>query len=469
MVMFDPAKLAGWCSGQWRVQSPSGPILGFGIDTRKITQGQVFVAIRSKSRDGHDYLEDARNAGAVAALVEREVPECGLPQLVVRDTISALMAIASGHRNEFDGRVIGITGSCGKTSTKDALALLMGGESTCKTQGNLNNRLGLSLTLLSIDQAEHGAAVVEAGISEDGEMQDLATTLQPDAAIVTLVGEAHMEGLGGLEDVAREKYRLIESVRPGGFALFPVECLGYPQFLEEHLEHWVLCKHGPAPIPKDYLFFQHDLRSDSPTGTLELRSHHFDRQCFELPLAAFGEATIKNLSMALGMSLRSGVPSEVLQQRLFQWKPSPLRGEVRVSDQQVFYADCYNSNPVSMREAVSTFSKRFEEQSKLYVLGGMNELGEASEDLHRSTGSTLRLGAGDRAVLCGPQAEAMRQGMMDAGAQDDTITLVEHAEDARLIVESFQGAILLKGSRAYGLECLMPDDDSYEERRLAAC
>ena len=143
----------------------------------------------------------------------------------------------------------------------------------------MNNRLGLSLTLLSIDQAEHGSAVVEAGISEDGEMKDLSRTLRPDAAIVTLVGEAHMEGLGGLADVAREKYRLIEEVRPGGFALLPVECLGYSQLLEEHPEHWVLCEYGPAPHPKDYLYYHHEPRGCSPTGTLEpvsythLRAH----------------------------------------------------------------------------------------------------------------------------------------------------------------------------------------------------
>ena len=469
MVTFDSSELALWSSGHWRLVPPNMPIAGFSIDTRTIGTGQLFVAIRSANRDGHDFLDYAKKSGAAAALVDHEISGCELPQLVVDDTVKGLMAIASGHRNKFDGKVIGVTGSCGKTSTKDALALLLGGKSTCKTQGNLNNRLGLSLTLLSIDRAEHGSAVVEAGISENGEMLDLATTLSPDAAIVTLVGEAHMEGLGTLQDVAKEKYRLVEAVRPGGFALFPAECLEFNQFKEGHIDHWVLTECGKKLQSEDCLIYRHVPAEGSETGSLELSSDYFEDHTFDLPLAAFGQANVKNLSMALGVGLRSGVSFELLQKRLYDWKPSPLRGEVRVSGQQVYYADCYNANPVSMQEAISTFSNRFDKLPKLYVLGSMNELGDVSEDLHKSTGAKLQLQKGDRAVLCGPESEAILEGMVDSGSDIEAITLVERAEDARMLVDSFKGAILLKGSRTYGLECLMPKVETYEERRLAAC
>ena len=217
------------------------------------------------------------------------------------------------------------------------------------------------------------------------------------------------------------------------------------------------------------LINRHVPAEGSETGYLELSSDYFEDHTFDLPLAAFGQANVKNLSMALGVGLRSGVSFELLQKRLYDWKPSPLRGEVRVSGQQVYYADCYNANPVSMQEAISTFSNRFDKLPKLYVLGSMNELGDVSEDLHKSTGAKLQLQKGDRAVLCGPESEAILEGMVDSGSDIGAITLVERAEDARMLVDSFKGAILLKGSRTYGLECLMPKVETYEERRLAAC
>ena len=469
MVVFDPRKLADWSCGKWQGAALDRDLIGFSIDTRRISSGEVFVAINTDSRDGHDYLGQATESGASAAIVDHYVPYCLLPQLVVEDSVQGLMDIASGHRREFDGRVIGITGSCGKTSTKDALALFMGDGTTCKTQGNLNNRLGLSLTLLSIDPVEHGSAVVEAGISEEGEMEDLARVLQPDVGIVTLVGEAHMEGLRTLELVAREKYRLLDAVRPGGFSLFHEDCQRYEDYATGGSAHWVMRETGSNQLDQDSLSFLHCESCGDNPGTLELNSSYFGRAAFELPLSAFGSATIRNLSMALGVSLRSGVSPEKLQDRLSRWQPSKLRGEVRVLDGQVFYVDCYNANPASMREAIETFSKRFFEQPKLYVLGSMNELGEESQSLHRSTGAGFTMSASDRAVLCGPHAEAMREGMLSGGTSSSAVTIVERAEQARLQVQAFHGAILLKGSRSYGLECLLPEDEMIEKRRLTAC
>ena len=158
-----------------------------------------------------------------------------------------------------------------------------------------------------------------------------------------------------------------------------------------------------------------------------------------------------------------------MQERLFEWTPSPLRGEIRVREGQTFYVDCYNANPVSMQEALDTFTQRFEQQPKLFVLGCMNELGDDSKDLHRRAGSQIQLSAEDGVILCGEQAGALMDGLLGAGADTSAIRIVEQVEDARLQIEAFQGAILLKGSRSYGLETLLPDDETFEERRLAAC
>ena len=162
--------MAAWTGGRW-TRIPGGAVSGFTQDTRQLAAGQVFVALRTDKRDGHDFLAEAQTRGATAALVSREDKTTTLPQLVVEDTLEAFQRIAREHRREFHGTVVGVSGSVGKTSTKDLLALLLGGvPKVLATEGNLNNHLGVLLTLTRLDPAIHLAAVIEAGISGPGEI-----------------------------------------------------------------------------------------------------------------------------------------------------------------------------------------------------------------------------------------------------------------------------------------------------------
>ena len=196
-----------------------------------LAAGQVFVALKTDKRDGHDFLNEAQTRGAAAALVDREISSMTLPQLVVGDVLAGFQRIAREHRREFPGTVVGVTGSVGKTSTKDLLALLLGGApKVLTTEGNLNNHLGVPLTLTRLDPAIHDYAVVEAGINTPGEMQGLAEMIEPDHAIVTLVAPAHLEKLGTLEGVAFEKSRLLAANRDGGLAVFPFSCTRFESF-----------------------------------------------------------------------------------------------------------------------------------------------------------------------------------------------------------------------------------------------
>lgn len=167
------------------------------MDTRIIRSGELFVALKTEKRDGHDFLEAALAAGASGALVSRIVEGVNLPQLVVPDPLIAFQTIGREHRRLFSGRVVGITGSCGKTSTKELLALLLGGEGegVLATQGNLNNHLGVPLTLTRLEPGRHQYAVVEAGISAPGDMAVLADMIEPDLVITTLVAPAHLQEL----------------------------------------------------------------------------------------------------------------------------------------------------------------------------------------------------------------------------------------------------------------------------------
>ncbi|MBC8039766.1 MAG: UDP-N-acetylmuramoyl-tripeptide--D-alanyl-D-alanine ligase, partial [Opitutaceae bacterium] len=218
------------------------------MDTRQLREGQVFVALKTDKRDGHDFLPAAHAACASAALVSRADPSLELPQLVVADPIVAFQTIAREHRRLFKHPVIGISGSAGKTSTKNLLALLLSSEpgDVLATEGNLNNHIGVPLTLTRLEPAKHRFVVIEAGISGPGEMEVLAGMIEPDFAIITLIAPAHLQELGGIDGVAQAKAALPAAVHTGGSALFPHACCQYAAFRDLRVNTWRL---GRADLP----------------------------------------------------------------------------------------------------------------------------------------------------------------------------------------------------------------------------
>ncbi|NBU85354.1 MAG: hypothetical protein EBS21_12415, partial [Sphingomonadaceae bacterium] len=188
----------------------------------------MFVAVRTDRRDGHDFLSDARDKGASCALVSRPVADA-LPQLVVDDVLAGLRRIAHAWRQCFQGQVIGVTGSVGKTSTKELLAALLGADAFV-TEANLNNLIGVPLMLLRVEPGRHRFAVIEAGMSVPGELAISAQVIRPDLVIVTAVTPVHLEGLGTMAVVAREKATLVAALPPAGRAILPVALLGWAEF-----------------------------------------------------------------------------------------------------------------------------------------------------------------------------------------------------------------------------------------------
>jgi UDP-N-acetylmuramoyl-tripeptide--D-alanyl-D-alanine ligase len=272
---FSPENLAARTGGRWTTV-PAVPLRGFHFDSRQIGAGGVFVALRTTRRDGHAFLGAAREAGAAAALVAKADATAGLPQLVVADPLTAFQTIAREHRRAFRGPVIGISGSAGKTSTKNLLALLLGGETggVLATEGNLNNHLGVPLTLTRLDASAHRFAVIEAGISAPGEMQPLAAMIEPDVALITLVAPAHTLELGGLDGVAREKSVLPAATRPAGVAIFPGQAAAFPAFRELGVRTMVVEPADvirPSAPPKDKVYFAVTQRGDSTAVALALR------------------------------------------------------------------------------------------------------------------------------------------------------------------------------------------------------
>ncbi|TAG31267.1 MAG: UDP-N-acetylmuramoyl-tripeptide--D-alanyl-D-alanine ligase [Verrucomicrobia bacterium] len=444
--MFTPQFLATAASGRWTSEpSANAPVSGFSVDTRHIQAGQCFVALRTARRDGHAFLADALAAGATAAIVVVADAAVDLPQLVVADPLAAFQSIAKAHRATFTGPVIGVTGSAGKTSTKELLALLLSASpgDVLATAGNLNNHLGVPLTLTRLDSAQHKLAVIEAGISAPSDMETLATMIRPDHAVVTLIGPAHLAALGTLENVAREKAVLPAAVPPGGLRILSVGCVNYDAFR-------LLPEPGIVVVPQithtaeqTHLVISVQLGSEAPVD------HRF--VCRRL-----SDGMARNAGLALSLALRLGVSAADAQHRIAKWQPAALRGE-HVHDHagRWLYVDCYNANPASMLDALEAFVGMAPvDEPRLFLISGMEELGTDSIAYHQRLGQSLDqiLRPQDSAYILA-DAEVARA--VVEGARRRTVFAADNLAALRTRCNAHKGAVFIKGSRRYQLESLL--------------
>lgn len=450
MPSFAPEILEAWTGGRWTGR-PSAALTGFSVDSRRVLSGQGFVALKTDKRDGHDFVAAARAAGAAAAIVSREMPGAGLPQLVVADPLAAFQTIAREHRRQFRGTVIGITGSAGKTSTKELLSRLLGGEGggVLATEANLNNQIGVALTLCRIDLGRHRFAVVEAGISAPGEMEVLARMIEPDLALITLVAPAHLADLGGIEGVAREKAVLAGHLRADGLCFFPSSCERHEAFRRLPPEHSVILE----PLA-------------GAAGSNRVRYGASHSGAFTTVEVAFGppppvvatlsrvtDGMARNAALAMCAALQTGAHREEIRRRLLSWRPAPLRGEWRVSEARRLYLDCYNANPASMADALAAFAALAPaDEPRLFVLGCMEELGPDAARYHTELGRSLLLRPGDRLIAVGGLAGAIRRGALEAGIGPAQVEVAESIDPVAAHVAAFRGSIFVKGSRRHGLE-----------------
>lgn len=462
MPTFVPEILAQWTGGRWTAQ-PVSPLSGFSIDTRTARAGQVFVALRTAQRDGHDFIAAAQAAGASAALVSTANPAIALPQLVVPDPLVAFQAIAREHRRAFRGPVIGISGSAGKTSTKNLVALLLGGDAAgvLATEGNLNNHLGVPLTLTRLDPALHKFAVIEAGISAPGEMRPLADMIEPDVSLITLVAPAHTQELGGIDGVAREKSILPAATRVAGVAIFPTQVATFAAFRELGVRTMVVEPAEvirPAAPPKDTVYFAITQRGDSTAVALA----YGQPPPLVFTFRRVTDGMAQNAALAICAALWLGVPRETIQARLAGWKPAKLRGEIRHEDGRLLYLDCYNANPASMADALATFTAIAPDtEPRLYVIGCMEELGPDAPVYHRQLGRSLPLRECDRLFVIGTQAHEVCAGVLDQDNFTRQIQMTASLEPIAACLAEWRGSVFMKGSRRYQLEKALETQTSF--------
>jgi UDP-N-acetylmuramoyl-tripeptide--D-alanyl-D-alanine ligase len=350
-------------------------ITGWSVDTRTVAQGDLFFALRGPNHDGNAYVDEALRKGAVAAIVDEKIDSAreNDPVLVVPDSLVALQKIAAWARNQWNGEVVGVTGSAGKTSTKDVIAEMLAVKiPVAKTIGNFNNHVGVPLSILRLP-AEARVAVLEIGMNHAGEIRDLAAIARPRIGVVTNVGHAHMEAFDSIEGVAAAKRELIEALPPDGIAVLNADDPLVIRFREVHRGRTITFGLNEGA----------DVRAEQVELTSEGVRFQLNGVQFESPL--LGRHSILNLLAGIAVAGLYGIQPEQLTGVVSGLSAGSMRGQRFVYNDILILNDCYNSNPDAARAMIDVL-RETPAKRRIAVLGEMLELGRWAESLHRDVG-----------------------------------------------------------------------------------
>ena len=425
-------------------------VSGYSIDSRTVAPGELFFAVRGERHDGHDFVTSALDRGAVAAVVSRELvarlPDAVLaaPLLIAEDPLIALQALASHVRRQWGRRVVAITGSAGKTTTKEAVAAALGTKfNVLKSQGNLNNGFGLPLQLLRL-QPEHEFAVVEMGMNHAGEIAVLARIASPDWGVVTNVGTAHIQNFSdGQAGIARAKFELVEALPQNGVAFLNCDDAYVSQFGRDFMGQVVYFGAGPCADPQ-FLDASEDLAG------LHIKFRAGKREG-ELTLHLLGAHNASNALAGLAVALEAGVDLDEAVAALESLTAGDKRGQVIEIDGATILNDSYNSNPEALRSMIQTLAAR-PAGRRILVAGEMLELGDQGPALHVACGQAAAVAGLD--LVAGVQGNA---GFLAAAACTGGVAslFLPDAEAAgRWLKQTMQpgDVVLVKGSRGVHLE-----------------
>ncbi|MEX2414655.1 MAG: UDP-N-acetylmuramoyl-tripeptide--D-alanyl-D-alanine ligase [Paenibacillaceae bacterium] len=435
-------------------------IRGVSTDTRTIVDGNLFVPLRGEHYDAHEYVQKAYQLGAVAVLWQRDhdlIPEYdGIPMIIVDDTLQALQQLAASYRQQLPIRVIGITGSNGKTSTKDMVASVMASRFRVhKTEGNLNNHIGLPQTLLQMDEATE-VAVVEMGMSGRGEIELLSKIACPEVVIITNVGEAHMLQLGSREEIARAKFEIMAGLRDEGVLIYHGDEPLLRELVEESGNKQIhVISFGSADKDNDYSPCDIRVQADQTHFAVNVRGNPM---LSELAIPLLGRHNVINALAAIAVAEFFGIDESSIRSGLQQTKPTGMRIELlHASNGLTILNDAYNASPASVKAALQLLDELQGFQQRIVVLGDMLELGPQSEDFHRGIGKLLNSLSFDYIFTFGKMAAYIADECRAKYSPDRVYASTDKAELARLIaaVAMPQDIVLVKASRGKRLEELV--------------
>jgi UDP-N-acetylmuramoyl-tripeptide--D-alanyl-D-alanine ligase len=420
---------------------------GYSIDSRTVSPGELFFAVKGERLDGHDFVGAALEQGAISAVVRKDQLHRfpgNIKLLPVDDTLIALQTLATAVRKLWGKLLIGVTGSAGKTTTKEAVAHVLASKfRVLKSEGNFNNHFGLPLMLLKLEP-EHDLAVIEMGMSHAGEIRALAKIAHPDIGVVTNVAPVHLEFFDSLAGIARAKYELIESLPSNGTAVLNADDEYVSQFGRDFTGRVI--KYGTtigADVSAENVQSRGAEGSELDVVVAGTREHA------RLPLV--GEHNVLNALAAVSVAIACSMKVPEAVAALSTLKPADKRGQVLQLGNITVINDCYNSNPMALRAMVDALSA-MKAARRIVVAGEMLELGPAGEALHRESGS--HMGEKKIDVLIGVRglAHALVAGAKQAGTRAEFVATPEEAGEW-LARETRDGdVVLLKASRGVKLE-----------------
>ncbi|ORJ62463.1 UDP-N-acetylmuramoyl-tripeptide--D-alanyl-D-alanine ligase [Geothermobacter hydrogeniphilus] len=440
-------QIADMTGGRLTPANARGEICGVSTDSRTIHPGELFIPLRGPNYDGHDFLVRALRNGAEACLSEEVIGGLKVPVIQVADTLRALGDLAAGVRRGYRGPLVAITGSTGKTTTKEMLAAILSRTAEgLKSAGNFNNLVGLPQTLLQL-RPDHAWAVVEMGMSARGEIARLAEIAAPNIGLITNVGPAHLETLHGLDGVARAKGELFAALQAGTTAVINADdphVAAIP--VANGVRRLLFGLSGQAEVRAEEIV----ARGRQVRFNLHLRG-----EILPVVLPVAGSCNVLNALAAAATAVALDVPAAEIVAGLQSYRPLDGRMEaVTLDNGVVLLKDYYNANPLSMGAALEALDQLNGGGRRMAVLGDMLELGDESERLHQEVGAFAAKYC-DLLLLLGDMAEAMARGARDAGLSARRVRIAaSHEEAVSCLGRALRSGdrVLIKGSRGMRME-----------------
>lgn len=439
-------QIADWCGGEVTKGSENLVVTGVTRSSDQVQAGDLYIALQGQRFDGHSFIAESMRKGAAAVLSMFQIGD-GTPTIVVEDTLAALGDIAAGYRKTLGARVFGITGSVGKTTTKEMLAQILSiGMRTSKTQENFNNNIGLPLTIMATPE-DSEALVLEMGMNHFGEMSRLTKIANPDIVIINNIGTMHIEHLGSREGILKAKLEILEGLAPGGMAVFN----GDEPLLWDLRERNV-CKTMYFGVENENV----DVRAteiETNDDGVSFNVNGFGQQ-FRVHLPIDGRHNVYNALAAIVAAMEVGIKPQQIQQALPLFSNTGMRQNTYRKCGFVIVDDSYNAGPESMEAALRVMDDRRCDGKKIAVLGDMLELGNRASAEHYRVG---RIAAGivDNLLAYGPWSSSMIDGAQTGGMSlRKAIRFDSHEELVNtLLYQAKPGdMILFKGSRGMKME-----------------
>ncbi len=420
-------------------------------DTRTIEKGAVFVALKGKNFDGHNFAEKAMELGAAAVITERAIE--GAKCIIVDSTQAALLEIAGYYRDKFNIRLVGITGSVGKTTTKEFVSLVMSKKyKTLKTEKNFNNEIGLPMTLFNLTK-EHEAAVIEMGMSNFGEISRLSLIAKPSLCLITNIGYSHIENLGSQENILKAKMEILDGADENA----PLILSKDDKFLKDigNIENRKIVYYSVSDTSADV--YASDIQTKSDKIEFNINS---DGKSHKAVINCLGEHNVKNALAAFCVGREYEISPKDMIDAIGEFTPDGIRQKLSDINGVKIIADCYNSSPDSAKSALHMLSQIDTQGRKIAVLGDMLELGQLSRELHKAVGEAV-CGEGIDLLLCyGEMSKYYISGAVKKGFAQDKAMIFDSKEELSRFLKSIikEGdAVLFKASRAMKFESIIEE------------